>query len=61
MVNFLCGGMHVQSTISMCKIKVRKIIIMNVTKYIMCILLHENFCQHLNLIAILKIPFLAGL
>lgn len=41
MVNLLCGGMHVQCTISMCKIKVRKII-MNETKYIMCPLLHEN-------------------
>ena len=41
MVNLLCGGMHVQCTISMCKIKVRKII-MNETKYIMCTLLLEN-------------------
>lgn len=41
MLNLLFGGMHVQCTISMCKIKVRKII-MNVTKYIMCALLDEN-------------------
>ena len=32
MVNLLCDDMHVQCTISMCKINVRKI--MNVTKYI---------------------------
>ena len=59
MVNLLCGGMDVQCTISMCKIKVRKII-MNV-KSTLCVPYYMKIWQHLNLMAILKIPFLAGL
>lgn len=59
MVNLLCGGIHVQCTISMWKIKVRKIV-MIVTKYIMCTLLHENLAK-LKFNSDFENSFLAGL